>query len=176
MAEARDFMTVGELAEHVGKTPRAVRLYEEMGLLHPRGRSCGNYREYGAEALVRLRWICHLHDLGLELSDVKAFLDCVADATTAGEAMTSVRGHYARTLDRLDAQLNRLKAMRDGLVESLDWLEACAGCTVDANRISRTCGSCGRHGEGPEPALVQGVKAQPIHPHAPGTASDKERS
>lgn len=164
MADGRDFMTVGELAEQVGKTPRAIRLYEEMGLLLPRGRTCGNYREYGPEALVRLRWICRLHDLGLELNAVKAFLDCLTGAQTAGEAMARVRAHYVSTLSRVDEQMERLRAMRAGLAESLAWLEGCTTCDGELTRLAAGCGSCARHEGATEPELIRGLKAQ-CHSH-----------
>ena len=154
-------MTVGELAEQVGKTPRAIRLYEELGLLVPRGRTCGNYREYGPEALVRLRWITHLHDLGLPLNEVKGFLDDVANAPNAGEAMARVRARYAQTLACVDTQLETLRRLRDGLTESLIWLEDCQGCDGSLATLATSCGDCQRHDGAIEPDLVRGLKAQP---------------
>lgn len=161
MAEPRDFMTVGELAEQVGKTPRAIRLYEELGLLIPRGRTCGNYREYGPEALVRLRWITHLHELGLPLQEVKGFLDDVAHAPSAGAAMSRVRERYSKTLASVNQQLENLNRLREGLTESLDWLEACNGCEGSVAALATSCGGCDRHDGATEPELVRGVTAQP---------------
>lgn len=168
MAETRDFMTVGELAESVGKTPRAIRLYEELGLLVPRGRTCGNYREYGPEALVRLRWITHLHDLGLPLNEVKGFLDDVAEAENAGVAMSKVRARYAQTLACVDAQIARLQQLRDGLTASIAWLTDCQGCEGPVPMVRDACQTCDRHEGQTEPDLVRGVKAQPpSQPAAP---------
>jgi DNA-binding transcriptional MerR regulator len=162
MSEAREIMTVGELAEHVGKTARAIRLYEELGLLVPRGRTCGNYRTYGPEALVRLRWIIRLHDLGLPLHEVKAFLDDVAAAPSAGEAMQRVRDRYARTLEAVDAQIQRLTVLRQGLTQSMEWLAGCHGCDSRISRLHAACSGCERHVGQCEPELVRGVMAQPL--------------
>lgn len=161
MADARDFMTVGELADQVGKTPRALRLYEEMGLLVPRGRSCGNYREYGPDALIRLQWICQLHDLGLPLQDIRAFLEGIASADTAGEAMDNLRARYAETLTHVDAQIEKLQNLRRGLVESLEWLVSCQGCETDTRALPGSCEDCDKHDGVAEPALVTGAKIQP---------------
>jgi MerR family transcriptional regulator, copper efflux regulator len=49
-------MRVGELAKAVGKTVRAMHLYEELGLLDPRARSEGGFRLYGPEAIDRIHW------------------------------------------------------------------------------------------------------------------------
>ena len=57
-------MQVGDLARETGKTIRAIHLYEELDLLTPAGRSKGRYRLYGPEALVRIRWIGKLQDMG----------------------------------------------------------------------------------------------------------------
>lgn len=174
MAEMRDFMTVGELAEQVGKTPRAIRLYEELGLLVPRGRTCGNYREYGPDAPIRLQWIARLHDLGLPLTEVKAFLDDVASAASAGEAMRAVRVRYTETLRSVDAQLERLRALRAGLESSLAWLESCQGCVKDLEVLQTDCQSCARHDGQPEPELVRGVKAQSTRSNAAPCGGNKE--
>lgn len=176
MAELRDFMTVGELAEQVGKTPRALRLYEEMGLLVPRGRSCGNYREYGPDALVRLQWICQLHDLGLPLSEVRGFLDGITQASTAGEAMANLRARYAETLASVEAQIQRLQNLRQGLVESLDWLESCRGCESDVTELRTSCGECERHEGATEPGLVTGAKVQPLETPTGSGKGIKEKS
>ena len=176
MADPRDFMTVGELAEQVGKTPRALRLYEEMGLLVPRGRSCGNYREYGADALVRLQWICQLHELGLPLQDIRAFIEGITSAETAGEAMAGLRARYAEILTQVDVQIEKLKDLRRGLVESLDWLQSCQGCDSEMRALPGTCEDCERHGGVAEPPLVTGARSQPWGTGTPTGTGSKEKS
>src|SRR3954462_2657002 len=67
-------MQVGDLARESGKTVRAIPLYEQLDLLKPAARSKGRYRLYGPEALVRIRWIQKLQDLGFSLTDIKAIV------------------------------------------------------------------------------------------------------
>ena len=43
---ASKLLRIGDLAEKTGKTKRALRLYEEMGLLVPSERSTGGFRLY----------------------------------------------------------------------------------------------------------------------------------
>ena len=50
-------LRIQEVAEDTGLTPRAIRYYEEVGLLAPAARSEGAYRLYDAEDLDRLRFI-----------------------------------------------------------------------------------------------------------------------
>lgn len=173
MREPDSMMTVGALAEQAGKTPRALRLYEEMGLIRPSGRSEGNYRQYGADARRRLEWIGRLVDLGMSLTEVQQLLGEVSQAGTAGQAMDGVRARYATTLARVDEQMRRLGELRRGLFESLQYLETCHGCpervkppaTPDEARDGGTgmptcCRTCGRHGGVPIPELVAGLRAQ----------------
>ena len=53
-------LKVGDLARKTGKSVRALRLYEELGLLQPRTRSDGGFRLYGADeiavAIAERRW------------------------------------------------------------------------------------------------------------------------
>ena len=61
-------MRVGELAKAVGKTVRAMHLYEELGLLEPRARSDGGFRLYGPEAVDRIHWITKLQAIGFAVT------------------------------------------------------------------------------------------------------------
>jgi cob(I)alamin adenosyltransferase len=71
-SEAR--WTIGELAKMVGVSVRALRHYEDVGLLVP-DRSEGGHRRYGASDLARLRQIVALRELGLGLQHIAAWLD-----------------------------------------------------------------------------------------------------
>jgi len=73
-------MRVGELAKAVGKTVRAMHLYEELGLLEPRARSEGGFRLYGPEAVDRIHWIVKLQAIGFTLAEIQGFVKDFADA------------------------------------------------------------------------------------------------
>jgi cob(I)alamin adenosyltransferase len=66
--------TIGELAKMVGISVRALRHYEDLGLLVP-DRSEGGHRRYGASDFARLRQIIALRQLGLGLQHIAAWLD-----------------------------------------------------------------------------------------------------
>jgi MerR family mercuric resistance operon transcriptional regulator len=66
--------TIGELARVSGVRTSTVRYYERIGLLNPEGRSEGNYRLYGEEAVRRLRFIRAAQATGFTLEDVTALL------------------------------------------------------------------------------------------------------
>ena len=66
--ESVETFRIGELARRVGATPRAVRYYEELGLLPGRDRSDGAHRVYDSRDEDRLRDLLRVRELlGLSL-------------------------------------------------------------------------------------------------------------
>ena len=71
-------MRIHEAAEAVGCTQRAIKLYEEKGLLPPISRSENGYRDYSEEDIRILHEIQAYRKLGISLSDISRLLsgDC----------------------------------------------------------------------------------------------------
>jgi DNA-binding transcriptional MerR regulator len=69
-------LRIGDVAETTGLTPRAIRYYEEVGLLEPAERRTGANRRYEPADLERLRLIKRLReDVGLSLAEIRTFLE-----------------------------------------------------------------------------------------------------
>src|SRR5918992_379531 len=66
---------VGELARRTGLSVRALRYYDEIGLLSPSWRTEGGHRLYTGEDVVRLQRIKSLRALGFTLREVREYLD-----------------------------------------------------------------------------------------------------
>ncbi|MBE5867168.1 MAG: MerR family transcriptional regulator [Lachnospiraceae bacterium] len=64
-------MTSGEIAKKAGISQKAVRLYDEKGLLKPSEYSEGNYRLYDREALLVLENIIALKRIGFSLEEIR---------------------------------------------------------------------------------------------------------
>ncbi|MDI3403524.1 MerR family transcriptional regulator [Streptomyces cavernicola] len=112
-------MRIGQLAEATGASPRALRHYEEAGLLDS-ARTPNGYRVYEAErAVVRVRNIRFLLDAGLTLDDVRVFLPCldgdIAATKPSGEGLRVVLDRLAVIDRRIAAQT----AVRDRLAAQL---------------------------------------------------------
>src|SRR5271155_1752635 len=90
-AAADGYMQVGDLARESGKTVRAIHLYEELDLLRPQARSKGRYRLYNREALVRIRWIGKLQDMGFSLTDIQTVVREWEQLRSAPHAMVKMR-------------------------------------------------------------------------------------
>jgi DNA-binding transcriptional MerR regulator len=155
-------MQVGDLARESGKSIRAIHLYEELELLRPAARSKGRFRLYGTEALLRIRWIGKLQDLGFSLPDIQEVVKDweQAELGSAPMAMANIRALYRRKLEATRAQLLRLRSLEHELEASLDYLDTCEVC--DPARLVTACQKCDRHDCGEEPPeLVAGFRAQP---------------
>jgi DNA-binding transcriptional MerR regulator len=69
-------LRINEVAAETGLTTRAIRYYEEIGLLEPAARSDGDYRLYDASDLERLQFIRSLRDdAGFSLAQIGQLLE-----------------------------------------------------------------------------------------------------
>lgn len=148
-------LRIGDLAKRAGKSTRAVRLYEEKGLLGVAQRTDGGHRLYGEDALLRLRWIEQLQHLGLSLGDIRSFLDKLKSADTAPEAMAEARRLFEYKLSTVREQLSTLTALETELIRGVEYLASCEGC-APATEVSE-CKSCGQYHPVEPPPLVRGL-------------------
>jgi DNA-binding transcriptional MerR regulator len=119
-------MRIGDAAAATGATPRALRFYEENGLLHPPRRTPTGQRIYGPRDVARLRVIRQLLDLGLTVADVRDCadrLDLVEGDTLppygGPGACASPTGIVQRRIAALDTEIARLTALRDQLAAQI---------------------------------------------------------
>ena len=98
--------TISELAQEFALTTRAIRFYEDKGLLAPRRR--GLARIYGERERTRIKLIQRGKRLGLALSEIRELFDIYA---TAG----SERPQIAKFLQLLDARRAMLHQQREDI-------------------------------------------------------------
>lgn len=149
-----ELLKVGELAERTQKTVRALHLYEELGLLAPSERSKGGFRLYGPDAVLRVKWISRLQDMGFSLPDIREIVQRWAGADTAVSGMSRIRTIYREKLEDTERQLQRLEELKAELRASIAYLESCDEC--HPARLVTACPRCELHGCG-APELVAGL-------------------
>ncbi|MBI1799812.1 MAG: MerR family transcriptional regulator [Candidatus Eisenbacteria bacterium] len=153
-------LRVGDLARLTGKSVRAIRLYEEQGLLQPATRSSGGFRLYEDHAVERVRWIDLLHGLGFSLHEMHDLLRSWWSAGLGPEAMTELRELFGRKLAETRETILRHQQLERELTEGLRYLETCRVCATPA--AVKGCKSCTQdHGMKNEPALVAGIVTPP---------------
>ena len=143
---ASKLLRIGDLAEKTGKTKRALRLYEEMGLLVPSERSTGGFRLYHEGNAERVFWISKLQDLGFTLPAISNLLSKSRAPGLPKEIMGDIRSESQQRLDDLEVQLERLNHLREELKESLTHLSGCTSCDQLETKVqtAEVCGCCGR--------------------------------
>ncbi len=63
-------ITIGSLSRRTGVPVKTLRAYEDMGLIYTVGRSPGNYRLFGEDALWCVGVVTGLRGLGLTLEEI----------------------------------------------------------------------------------------------------------
>ncbi len=150
-------MRVGELAKAVGKTVRAMHLYEELGLLDPRARSEGGFRLYGPEAIDRIHWIVKLQAIGFTLAEIQGFVKDFQSAGSAPEATARVRALFQEKQAQIREQITQLSVIENDINEALAYLDSCHSCSTDY--APSECGVCDHQGhqKGDAPPLFAGL-------------------
>ncbi len=155
--ESRHLLRVGDLAKRTGKTVRAIRLYEELGLLQPSTRSSGGFRLYEESAIDRVQWIDLLHGLGFSLHEMRALVKAWWGAGVGPEAMGQLRDLFQRKLNEAREAVRRYQQLEKELENGLAYLETCRVCATPSTAVNG-CVHCSQdHGMKQEPALVAGI-------------------
>ena len=113
-------MTSGEIAKKAGVSQKAVRLYDEKGLLKPSDYSEGNYRLYDKEALQILEKIVALKAIGFSLEEIRDNL-VAGDAVDIEEALRmqlKVMEEKRWQIEKVITSINRTLERKD---KKLDW-------------------------------------------------------
>lgn len=100
-------MRIGQLAAQSGVSTRALRYYEEQGLLASE-RTTGGQRTYADNAVDRVTLIQQLYAAGLSSASILGLLPCVY----AGVSSADSRARLAAERDRIDNQIRDLIATR----------------------------------------------------------------
>jgi DNA-binding transcriptional MerR regulator len=103
-------LRIGEVARGAGVSTRALRYYEEQGLLES-DRTHGGQRTYPESAIERVRLIQQLFTAGLPSRTVLKLMPCIE----AGLASPETFELMAAERDRITAAMSDLAAARDAL-------------------------------------------------------------
>ena len=102
-------MRIGELAERVGVSPKAIRYYEDIHLLPAPPRLPSGYREYTDEDVERLRFVKSAQRIGLSLSEISEILGFRERAERPCDYVLEVLDRQVANLDRRMAEMAGLR-------------------------------------------------------------------
>ncbi len=108
-------MRIGDVAHQAGVSTRALRYYEEQGLL-PSERTASGQRSYPESAVERVRLIQQFFTAGLPSRTIVQLLPCVDTGHGSPEAFELL----ATERDRITTAMADLAAARDALDRIID--------------------------------------------------------
>lgn len=125
MAEKLTFQTysITDLSKEFDVTPRALRLYEESGLLAPK--RDGNKRIYVERDRVRLRLLLRGKRLGCTLSEIKDLFDLY-------DSKSGEKGQLLHLMEKLEERQKILETQRQDVELALEEISKVRDKAVNA--------------------------------------------
>lgn len=116
-------MHIGEVAARTELSLRSLRHWEEVGLLHPSGRTEGGFRLYAEADVDKILVIRRMKPLGFSIDEMKAVmsdLEVLDDPSSGSDARGAAR-------ERLGAVSQDAVERRERLVRQLDMADEFIG-------------------------------------------------
>ncbi|MFP3553767.1 MerR family transcriptional regulator [Paraburkholderia sp. SIMBA_049] len=114
MTSSTRCLTASEAARRLGVSVKALRLYEQQGLLRPR-RTAAGYRSYGDGDMARAAEVVGLRALGLSLAEVARVLD--GDPRGLGAALAAHETALGNQVHELVARLDKVRRLQSDLAQ-----------------------------------------------------------
>jgi len=109
--EAAQYLTVGDLAEQVGLSPRTIKHWEDKGIIEPDMRSEGGFRLYSGGYVYLCELVRDLQLFGYSLEEIKKISDYFRNFLAIQENPDAFS--KAEVSSMLDAMLTEIKVLFD---------------------------------------------------------------
>ncbi|MDP2829918.1 MAG: MerR family transcriptional regulator [Sulfuricellaceae bacterium] len=137
--DADNLKKIGEVADLLGTTPRALRYYEEEGLVAA-CRTPGGTRLYSTEDIARFKAVLRLAHSGLPISLIKELASIRSECTTGEESSHKVHAVIHRLISQVKNQIVSLASLESELSFASATVEGCFHCTNPPTR--KGCPQC----------------------------------
>ncbi len=106
-------LTIGQVAVEVGVSVETLRYYEQEGLIAKPSRTQSQYRQYGEDAVYRIKFILRAKGYGFTLKEIKGLIDLYDSLSSTRQ---DVRDAADEKIAALEVQIRELRATEDLLV------------------------------------------------------------
>jgi MerR family Zn(II)-responsive transcriptional regulator of zntA len=110
-------LLIHELSEKLDMTAKAIRYYEQAGIIPPPTRNKSNYRVYSEKDLKRLDFIKKARSVNFSLEDIKAIIGIKEEGKLP---CNKVVGLLEEKITELDKQIEEMIKFRKQLAGTLD--------------------------------------------------------
>ncbi|MEQ4531672.1 MAG: Cu(I)-responsive transcriptional regulator [Mixta sp.] len=130
-------MNISDVAKKTGLTSKAIRFYEEKGLVTPPLRSENGYRSYTAHHLEELTLLRQARQVGFNLDECRELLHLFNDPARHS---ADVKARTLQKVKEIEAHICELNLMRERLLALAD---SCPGDeSADCPIINNLAGCC----------------------------------
>lgn len=126
-------MKIGDLARSAQCSVETIRYYEKEGLLASPERSAGNYRQYGAAHLERLRFVRNCRALDMTHEEIRALLRMMDHPQDDCGAVTRLLEEHIHHVEMRIAELQQLKQRLTDLGQSCSQPHEVQDCGILQN-------------------------------------------
>jgi len=127
-------LRIGDAAELLQITPKAIRVYHEHGLLPEPNRDASGYRRYDARTLVLLGRIARLRAAGLSLRAIRPLLAAKDEGAALRAALQDLDESLADEIEQRQRRHVLIDALREEQIE--DPLEVTAADAAEERAIA----------------------------------------
>jgi MerR family transcriptional regulator, copper efflux regulator len=134
-------MNISDVAKKTGLTSKAIRFYEEKGVVTPPVRSENGYRSYSGHHLDELNLLRQARQVGFTLDECR---ELVALFNNPSRHSADVKARTLQKAEEIAAHIEELHAMRARLLALAD---ACPGDeSAECPIINNLAGCCAQRG------------------------------
>lgn len=136
-------VNISDVAKRTGLTSKAIRFYEEKGLVTPPLRSENGYRSYTQQHLNELTLLRQARQVGFNLDECGELVNLFNDPARHS---ADVKARTLQKVADIERHIEELQAMRAQLLTLAD---ACPGDdSADCPIIDNLSGCCHHHAKG----------------------------
>ncbi|PJG86485.1 Cu(I)-responsive transcriptional regulator [Conservatibacter flavescens] len=107
-------MNITEVAKQTELTPKAIRFYEQKGLITPPQRSINGYRQYTPQHIIELNLLHQARIVGFSLPECKELLELYHNPQRRS---ADIKMKTLKRIEEINHQIKKLEQMRQYLQE-----------------------------------------------------------
>jgi DNA-binding transcriptional MerR regulator len=140
--EEKEVIQIGDFAKKAGVSVRAIRYYEELGLIQPESHSVGGFRLYSKENLKRIQVVNCLKELGLSLVEIREIFSAKKRGGGDRESVQFLVKAFSDKLQQVESKIEALSRVKAELSTAVKILRCCEGCDHKVLLDALSCVGC----------------------------------